>query len=105
MICVEFNSTMKDYGFCEVLDYNNYKARMFLIVLKKKKSEQSMLKTLAHEMVHVKQYAYGELSEKNYLWEGKDYSNKSYFQFPWEQQAMMLEHFLYRLYKEQYGHN
>lgn len=104
-ICIEFNSTMKDYGYCEVLEYTHYKPRMFLIVLKKKKSISSMLTTLAHEMVHVKQYAYCELSENHYMWEGKDYSKKSYFQLPWEQQAMMLEHFLYRLYKEQYGHN
>lgn len=89
----------------EIQEYIHRKPRMFEITIKKSLKQKSFLCTLAHELVHAQQYAYGRLSEFNYLWDGVDYSEKSYYEFPWEQEARMLEYILYNLYKEQHGHN
>jgi len=47
-----------------------------------------LLETVAHEMVHVKQFARGELTEKQ-AWMGKTYDiNKTeYWDLPWEIEA------------------
>lgn len=91
----------KDHGECEVIDYNSQKKpRHFKITLKKKKSLKATIKTLAHEMVHVKQFARGELSEFHDVWDGVDHSCTPYFDQPWEIEARTLEHILFDMYKE-----
>jgi hypothetical protein len=69
-----------------------------------------ILQTLAHEMVHVKQFARGELrdlmSEKDLVnWKGKRYkasndNDKEYRNYPWEIEAYSLEKELYEAYIE-----
>lgn len=50
---------------------------------------RKMLETVAHEMVHVKQYARRELNTKVDCWMGKTYNPKkvSYWDLPWEIEA------------------
>ena len=48
--------------------------------------------TLAHEMVHVKQFARGELNESLTKWKNKDCSDKEYWDQPWEIEARKLQH-------------
>jgi len=61
-------------------------------------SEKSILETVAHEMVHVRQFATGQLKylSKGDKWRGKVYSTKTpYSRQPWEREAKRLEVSLY----------
>jgi hypothetical protein len=92
-------------GFCmSVDDGYNVKPREFLIELDTKQSKASQLKTLAHEMVHVKQYAKGELADlsrqNKVRFNEKKYSaNSFYWLQPWEIEAYGYEYGLYRMYR------
>ena len=101
VIELELKSNFKDHGDCEVLEYNSQrKPRSFKIRLRKKKSHKSLIKTLAHELVHVKQFALGEMSEFHDRWrDGVDHKDTEYFDLPWEIEARMMEHVLYDKYK------
>ena len=101
VIELELKSHFKDHGDCEVLEYNSQrKPRSFKIRLRKKKSHKSLIKTLAHELVHVKQFALGEMSEFHDRWrDGVDHKDTEYFDLPWEIEARMMEHVLYDKYK------
>lgn len=56
-----------------------------------------MMSTLAHEMVHAKQFLRGELiAEPNWQWKGRAAKNYRYKNQPWEREAFRLEHELYR---------
>lgn len=54
-----------------------------------------MMQTLAHEMVHAKQYLRGELNGWNQSWKGKKPRNYSYENAPWEKEAYAREEDLY----------
>jgi hypothetical protein len=49
------------------------------------------MSTLAHELVHVKQFARGELSDNLQYWKGKDHSSTKYWEQPWEKEARKLQ--------------
>lgn len=57
----------------------------------------SMISTLAHELIHAKQYAYGEMCERYIkkrmvtLWHGTDPGKLDYWDQPWEIEAYGLE--------------
>lgn len=73
------------------------------------KDEEKLMKTVAHEMVHVMQYAMGELrvEGKKFYWKGERYktgdpiTRAEYYSFPWEVQAYGLENALYYGFEEQ----
>lgn len=92
-------------GYCEIEGYNtNKKPREFLIEIAKDRSVRYMLMTLAHEIVHLKQYALGEINEEMNTWKGKRYTNaKAYWNTPWEIEAYGRERGLYYQYCEEYG--
>ena len=56
---------------------------------------ETMLTVLAHEMVHAKQYALGQLrvGENGYIWLGQEYET-SYYESPWEIEAFSRERVL-----------
>tara|TARA_B100001564_G_C20635797_1_gene669651 strand:- start:362 stop:1213 length:852 start_codon:yes stop_codon:yes gene_type:complete len=54
-----------------------------------KQSMDSKIKTLAHELVHAKQFLKGELNGE--YWHGKKYENLVWEDRPWEKEAVMLE--------------
>lgn len=68
-----------------------------------------MIRTLAHELVHVRQYARGQLIDTTYgnyqKWHGNMVNEHmvGYKELPWEKEAMKLEKELYHLWKEHYG--
>lgn len=83
------------YGYCETLG-----DREFLISVNKENDLEMMVETVLHEMVHVKQYVRGELSECGVVWKGKDCSHiKEYMSLPWEIEAHALEAVLVKEYK------
>jgi hypothetical protein len=72
-------------GYCLELDSN----REFELEIDRTQSLRKLLETVAHEMVHVKQFARRELHPANDTWFGKTYNPKkvSYWDLPWEIEA------------------
>ena len=78
-------------------------ARKFNIEIARFRKKSLMLRILAHEMVHLKQYAYNELYEhdlKTY-WHGK-VINLMYWDQPWEIEAYGLENGLFAKFINKY---
>ena len=97
-ITIKFKDLRKQnaYGFCmadpegdaQPLD----KPRVFELEINSKMKLRKILETVAHEMVHVKQYARGELYQgtriAKHRWQGKWVSNNlDYWDQPWEIEA------------------
>ena len=59
-----------------------------------------MLRTLAHELVHAKQFIRGEINGLNEIYNKDriDYCKAPYNTLPWEHEAFMMEDFLYKVY-------
>lgn len=91
-----FSNLMQESGVCGFC--NAFTSREFLIEIDKKIDTYSMIETICHEMIHVKQHARREL--KNYdhkqmsvLWKNERHSiePKNYAEFPWEKEAYEYE--------------
>jgi Zn-dependent peptidase ImmA (M78 family) len=78
------------HGLVTVEDYNVLGSpRSFLIEINKSDDNETKLISMAHELVHVKQYARNELNEEMSYWRG-NYVNSDeipYDQQPWEIEA------------------
>ena len=112
-VYINFEKHSDCKAYCSYMD-NNIKPRMFDISIDPRISKTAQLKALAHEMVHVKQYARGELQEyvtpkkanKRIKWQGKNVLDKSeicddgYWTSPWEIEAYGREIGLFYMYKE-----
>jgi hypothetical protein len=72
-------------GYCCETDDN----RTFEIEADKSQSLRNLLETVAHEMVHVKQYARRELHPDKHVWMGKTVNpdDVNYWDQPWEIEA------------------
>lgn len=97
----KFNSADGDYGYCDWTD-DNHCRREFLIGLDRGLSKKETLLALAHEMVHVKQYARGEMKDiwkpvRMVKWQGERYLHEEmdYWEQPWEIEAYGREKGLY----------
>lgn len=100
---VHLKKDLEEDGFCEVRDYNKSgKPRHFLIELDREANTKTLLRTLAHECVHIKQYAKGELDENLSVWRGRrvDSDKVSYWEHPWEIEAFGREKGLYARFIE-----
>jgi len=81
------------YGYCLAVDGPRAdRPREFEIEVDKNLPLRKVLETVCHEMVHVKQYARGELYEgtriAKHRWQGKYISNNvDYWDQPWEIEA------------------
>ena len=90
-------------GHCFPTEHSR-KTRMFEIGINPKLRRYKMLQCLAHEMVHVKQYARGELSNElvTAKWQGKVFkltnSFEDYLNWPWEVEAYGRDRALYLFY-------
>lgn len=98
-ITVKLTSPDGAYGYCLELDDN----RSFEIEVDKRLRLRTLLETVAHEMVHVKQYARRELHPVHDTWCGKTYNPKkvSYWDLPWEIEAHGRETGLFIRWAEQ----
>lgn len=91
-------------GTAELLD-KIHSPRKFKIRLDPRLSRSSQLKTLAHELVHVKQYARNELKDypnRASKWKDKvvHEENTHYYDLPWEIEATGMEFGVYMRYIE-----
>ena len=99
IVTIRFIKNLPVCGFTEVDGYNSKgKPREFILEIQRGMSEEELLKTLAHELCHVKQYAYGELNEKGTKWLSRKYDHDDlpYNQRPWEIEAYKTEKRLYK---------
>lgn len=57
---------------------------------------ETVCTVLAHEMVHAKQYAFGQLKfdDGDYIWLGKKNRTVHYYDYPWEVEAFGRERLL-----------
>lgn len=85
---------------------DNHKCRSFIVILNKKMNKKTTLIALAHEMVHIKQYARGELKDylrnNNVKWRGKVFclDKVEYWSSPWEKEAYKKDKLLYEKFKQ-----
>ena len=96
-VSVEVKRDIGADGWCWVED-DDLRPREFTIQLEKTLDEMTLLRTLAHEMVHVWQYASGRLrlyQDGRHRYNGRVYSsNTKYLDRPWEGEAYELEEVL-----------
>jgi hypothetical protein len=91
---IKFNPKIDAYGYAEILEYNeSRKAREFEIEIHPGIGAAEIFKTLAHEMTHIKQFAYNETNENLTRWKGLrvDPDNLEYWVQPWEIEAHGME--------------
>lgn len=81
------------YGYCMPTDDEKYdRPRCFELEINSGVRLRRMLETVAHELVHAKQYARGELYQgirvNKYRWQGEWLEdNVDYWDLPWEIEA------------------
>lgn len=102
IIHVKFRKTMNCLGLTGVEDYNSSgKPREFIVEINRDQSQEEIIKTIAHEMIHVRQYAMGQLNEQGTQWCGKKLKRElEYHKQPWEIEAHDVSDILYEEYKE-----
>jgi hypothetical protein len=94
------------WGMCYPTDYEYNNHREFEIFIDPRLSFKSQIKTLGHEMVHLKQFARGELKQyanEDFKWLGKrveiEYDTpQEALKKPWEREAKQSEDYLYNYY-------
>jgi hypothetical protein len=96
---------MKDvYGLCDTIDYECPKHREFTLFIGKDMSRIQTIKTIIHEMVHVRQFArkHYDQSGNSFTWMGKrvNLDEDNYHRMPWEIEAVSYENPLYEECKE-----
>ena len=73
--------------------------RKFIVKIDAQLNKEKALLTMAHEMVHIKQYARGELRDMeahSKKWLGMIFSeDDDYYALPWEKDALTMETLLY----------
>lgn len=88
-LTIKYRKQLEYLGIVTVEDYNVLGLPNEFVIEIKKNNEAEMLKTLAHEMVHVLQYARGELNETMTMWRGRKINSDQipYSEHPWEIEA------------------
>ena len=96
-LTITFIDNLEDYGSASVESRNESgKPREFTVEINRNMSAINIFKTLAHEMVHIKQYAYCDLNENLTRWKGDRISDDlDYWDHPWEIEAHGMESGLY----------
>ncbi len=105
IIHVKFRKKMDFLGLTEVEDYNaSGKPREFILDINRNQSDNEILRTIAHEMCHVRQYAYGELNEEATQWCGQKMARDlAYHEQPWEIEANSVGDIIYNDYMEKHN--
>ena len=103
MLQVIFTKYIDNTGEIEIVDYNMSNIpRSFTIHLKRGMDQEETLRTIAHEMVHLKQYSRKELNESMTKWKGVTVNSSiiPYFDQPWEIEAHEVGDVLYEQFME-----
>ena len=103
-LTIHFKKLKKNHwAYCEAYMLDGRKYRDFTLEVNKKLKRKKLIKTIAHELVHVKQYARNEFDHKSgidYKWKGSIVSieDKDYVKMPWEVEARSYEEPMYEKY-------
>jgi hypothetical protein len=100
-IKIVYRKNLAHYGLADIDDYNKSGLpRYFIIEIKKELDENERIRTVAHEMVHVRQYALLQLNAEMNMWHGKKVNADKipYMDQPWEIEAHDVGDFLYEEY-------
>jgi hypothetical protein len=95
----------KEMGFCNPIDFEERSPREFELLLNRNMPKREQLITIAHEMVHIKQFALNEFKvfdNHEYKWRGKKvrHPRKKHFDLPWEKEAIASEPWLMHFYEQ-----
>jgi len=109
-VTIKFSETHKQENFedgCCTWEDDYVRPKEFTIILHSYRSQSKVLTTLAHELVHVKQFATSELrdmikSAHVLSWRGHKYDTRklSYWDYPWEIDAHGRELGLYIRFRD-----
>lgn len=104
----KFNKSGEDdvVGWCTWED-TNIRPREFLIEVSSELSTIEFIKTVIHEMIHVKQYATGQMKERfkqgrKTYWKDKDYTDSSYSKSPWEREAYRKQETVFKSFMQEW---
>ena len=87
-IRIKFNKKLDAHGYASVTEFSpSNKPRQFEIEIHPGIGAKEILKTLAHEMVHIKQYAIGDMNVSCTRWKGSRVETPDYWTEPWEIEA------------------
>lgn len=88
-------------GWC-IYEDASHKHREFTIEVSTEQALECFVKTIMHEMVHVKQYALAQMREAcndrgghAIYWKGTNHTKTAYTKSPWEKEAYRLQDKLY----------
>lgn len=104
-ITIKYKKTENYWGLTSVEGYNKSgKPRHFVIEVNRFLNEREKIMTIAHEMVHIKQYAILDLNEEMTLWRGKSINADKipYINQPWEKEAYRVGDKLFAEYVGEY---
>lgn len=93
-LTVKFNEKLTVWAYASIEDYNaSHKPRDFLIEIHPWIGASTIFKTLAHEMVHIKQFVNLETNDTLSRWRGTpiDSEKVDYYLHPWELDAYGME--------------
>jgi hypothetical protein len=105
-IRVKFVSNTDDYGAIYVDDYNVVgEPRYFLMEICKEDDMNTQIQTMAHEMVHVRQFVRKEINEELTKWKSRKVNSETvpYEDHPWEIQANRIGDRMFTEFLEQCG--
>lgn len=105
LLVQNMNLSVNTWGYCGISDIEEKRPRSFEILLNTNISKNKQIKTLAHEMVHLKQIAKGQLVTygcESYKWNNEklEMSQDEYSNMPWEIEANHSEDTLILEYKK-----
>lgn len=89
---IKFSSKLQAHGYASVMEFSrSNKPRQFEIELHSGIGAAEILKTLSHEMVHIKQYIYGDVNLNLTRWKGSKVLEPDYWVQPWEIEAYGMQ--------------
>ena len=99
---IKFNKKLDAYGYASITEFSpRNKPRQFEIELHPGIGATEILKTLSHEMVHIKQYIYGDVNLRMTRWKGSRIDEPDYWVQPWEVEAYGLQPGLWNKFAKQ----
>lgn len=84
-------------GYC-LGDSNSSEIEIAKTFNNEKLSIDDMMLSLAHELIHAKQFIRGELSPSNSNWKGTIHEETIYSKRPWEKQAYLFEDLIFNTF-------
>lgn len=105
LLIQNMNLDKNTWGYCGASDIEEKRPRSFEILLNSNLSKNKQIKTLAHEMTHLRQIAKGQFityEYGSYRWNGEklEMTQDEYSNMPWEIEANLSEETLLLEYKK-----